>query len=116
MSDHNRVTETKENAQKQCKAAPVYIEPDDYFPAEIREKVKIGEFNDSVEAAEESPEERQKRLAVLQCDDAITWNKRIIESADAPEDAKAAARDIIKRAERVKRDILSGKTRIYPED
>ena len=44
MSDHIKTKADK--AKSDPEAAPVYIEPGDYIPKEIREKLKLGEFAD----------------------------------------------------------------------
>lgn len=44
MSDHIKTKADK--GQSDPEAAPVYIEPGDYIPIEIRKELKLGEFAD----------------------------------------------------------------------
>ena len=53
-------------------------------------------------------DEKQLRQELLRCEDAIQWYQKILLNPGVSRSAKDAAQDMLKQAERAKREILSG--------
>ena len=52
-------------------------------------------------------DEKQLQQELLRCEDTIQWYQKILENPGVSQTAKDAARDMLKQAERAKREILS---------
>ena len=52
-------------------------------------------------------DEKQLRQELLQCEDTIQWYQKILDNPGVSQSAKDAARDMLKQAERAKRELLS---------
>ena len=52
-------------------------------------------------------DEKQLQQELLRCEDTIQWYQKILENPGVSQSAKDAARDMLKQAERAKREILS---------
>lgn len=52
-------------------------------------------------------DEKQLQQELLQCEDTIQWYRKILDNPGVSQSAKDAARDMLKQAERAKREILS---------
>ena len=52
-------------------------------------------------------DEKQLRQELLRCEDTIQWYQKILDNPGVSQSAKDAARDMLKQAERTKREILS---------
>ena len=52
-------------------------------------------------------DEKQLRQELLRCEDTIQWYQKILGNPGVSQSAKDAARDMLKQAERAKRELLS---------
>ena len=52
-------------------------------------------------------DEKQLRQELLRCEDTIQWYQKILDNPGVSQSAKDAARDMLKQAERAKRELLS---------
>jgi hypothetical protein len=52
-------------------------------------------------------DEKQLRQELLRCEDTIRWYQKILDNPGVSQSAKDAARDMLKQAERAKRELLS---------
>ena len=52
-------------------------------------------------------DEKQLQQELQQCEDTIQWYRKILANPGVSQSAKDAARDMLKQAERAKREILS---------
>ena len=53
-------------------------------------------------------DEKQRESQLRQFDDTIRWYQAILDNPGVAQSAKDAARDMLKQAEKAKRDFLSG--------
>ena len=52
-------------------------------------------------------DEKQLQQELLQCEDTIQWYQKILSNPGVSQSAKDAAKDMLRQAERAKREILS---------
>ena len=52
-------------------------------------------------------DEKQLRQELLQCEDTIQWYQKILTNPGVSQSAKDAAKDMLKQAEKARREILS---------
>ena len=70
MFKEKEVKNTMKNEEKKIKI--VYAEPEDYFPKEIREKYKLGEFAEPEQEDTEAKEEYLVNCGGIQPDDILS--------------------------------------------
>ena len=52
-------------------------------------------------------DEKQLRQELLQCEDTIQWYQKILTNPGVSQSAKDAAKDMLRQAEKARREILS---------
>ena len=62
---------------------------------------------DREDCAMTTRDEKQLRQELLQCEDTMQWYQKILDNPGVSQSAKDAAKDMLRQAEKARREILS---------